>query len=253
MRITTESQLISFLKTNKINISDFDYKENAKNDKQFIMRGRRFYENPWMWKLVFENKKLKPAKDFFIDSYYRFADDNVFAAIFKTDLKHEDIDELIDLLKDSYYYKNDILKEELNLDSILVSAVIDDSSLFKAILDFAKDVNYKPKYGNFGNIGNGEGFLEDCRIGNNDIFKILLEEGLDISQRDDLGFILAVKHSNYTFALKLLDYGASIDSKNGLAYKMFLRNNSKRYCKSGEEYSHNVLMKKFKENIKKKE
>ena len=133
MRITTESQLISFLKINKINISDFDYKENAKNDKQFIMRGRRFYENPWMWKLVFENKKLKPAKDFFIDSYYRFADDNVFAAIFKTDLKHEDIDELIDLLKDSYYYKNDILKEELNLDSILVSAVIDDSSLFKRL------------------------------------------------------------------------------------------------------------------------
>ena len=64
---------------------------------------------------------------------------------------------------------------------------------------------------------------------------------------------LACKHGCYTIALYLLDKGADINNHNGLPYKRFLINDSKRFCPKMEEASHNTLLSIFKNNIKNKE
>ena len=101
-----------------------------------------------------------------------------------------------------------------------------------------------------GDIDNGYSFIRSCSEGFDKIIELILEDSYDASEHDSLGFILAIKHANYKIAYSLLNHGAKIDTKNRLAYKMFLRNENKRICPSGEEWYHNELLKLFKENNK---
>ena len=250
MKLSDEQLLFSFLISHHIFIKDYDYIDGETDIEDIyekpIMRFKRWYENPQFWFKIFSDKNLEPAQRYMLINHYRNANSQILGAVFSAN-KYKYSEKIMNLVIKSYIYSNTI-NTPIDMEDVLYSSMAEDPKLFTKILGYMKDIKYKPRYGSYGNLYNGSGFTKACSEGWLKIVHILLDEGADPSKNDSMSLVITVKHGNYRVALELIDKGANIRTKHSLAYKMFLRNDKKRWCPKGQEAYHNMLMERFKEN-----
>ena len=252
-KIQDDQEFLFYLEFNNIDYKDYDYIENKTSKKEikegFIIENKRWYENPNLWFKVFSNKELDKGQYYLLNRDFKILNNRLLSAIFVAsgyDLNQDIIDTIIEIYKSKKDSSKPILYED-----ILSLSMNKNSKLFESFLEYFKE-DIKESGKSIGDIDNGYSFIRSCSEGFNKIIDLILEDGYDASEHDSLGFIMAIKHANYKLAYSLLNHGAKIDTKNRLAYKMFLRNENKRICPSGEEWYHNELLKLFKENNKQK-
>lgn len=250
-KIQDDQEFLFYLEFNNIDYKDYDYIENKTSKEElkegFIIENKRWYDNPNLWFKIFSNKELDKGQYYLLNRDFKLINIRLLSAIFVAsgyDLNQDIIDTIIEIYNSKKDSSKPILYEDL-----LSLSMNKNSKLFESFLEyFKKDIKDSGK--RIGDINNGYSFIRSCSEGFNKIIDLILEDGYDTSEHDSLGFIMAIKHANYKLAYSLLNHGAKIDTKNRLAYKMFLRNENKRICPSGEEWYHNELLKLFKENIK---
>nr|DAL38433.1 MAG TPA_asm: 2-5A-dependent ribonuclease [Caudoviricetes sp.] len=252
-KIQDDQEFLFYLEFNNIDYKDYDYIENKTTKEElkdgFKIENKRWYENPNLWFKVFSNKELDKGHYYLLNRDFDVFNNRLLSAIFvasEYDLNQDIIDTIIEI----YKFKKDFLKPILYED-ILSLSMNKNPKLFESFLECFKE-DMKDSGKRIGDIDNGYSFIRSCSEGFNRIAELILEDGYDASEHDSLGFIMAIKHANYKIAYSLLNHGAKIDTKNRLAYKMFLRNENKRICPSGEEWYHNELLRLFKENNKQK-
>lgn len=252
-KIQDDQEFLFYLEFNNIDYKDYDYIKNKTTKKElkdrFIIENKRWFENPNLWFKVFSNKDLIEGQYYLINRDFNIVNNRILSAIFvasEYSLNQDIIDSIIKI----YNLKKDSSKP-IHYEDILSLSMNKNSKLFEEFLSYFKE-DMKESKKRIGDIDNGYSFIRSCSEGFNKIIELILEDNYDASEHDSLGFIMAIKHANYKIAYTLLNHGAKIDTKNRLAYKMFLRNENKRICPSGEEWYHNELLKLFKENNKQK-
>ena len=250
MKLSDEQQLLSFLTAHHIYIKDYDYIDGETDMEDLynkpIMRYRRWFENPQLWYKIFSSKDYGPAQRYMYANHYMNANPQVLGAVFSA-CKCKYSDRIMNLVEKSYLYSK-FKQSPIDMEDVLYSSMDENPKLFCSILDFMKKQKYSPRYESYGNLYNGSAFTKACSEGWLKLVHILLDEGAEPSRNDSMGFIITVKHGNYRVALELIDKGANIRAKHSLAYKMFLRNDKRRWCPKGQEIYHNMLMERFKEN-----
>lgn len=252
--IKDEQNFLFYLKFHGINFKDYDYIEGKTTDKEInknhlITKYRRWYTNPILWYNIFSKKDLLDGQDYIINNFSDKIDNRIISAIF-VGADFEIKKEHLEIILKVYESKKDSDKP-IDYEDIISYSLNKKSELFKKLIKYFGD-EFKNNNKKIGDINNGYLYLNTCINGYEEILDIILRDGYDTSKEDSMGFIMAIKHANYKIAYSLLNNGANIDTKNRLAYKMFLRNENKRICHPGEEWYHNELLKLFKENNKQK-
>lgn len=252
-KIKDDQEFLFYLEFNDIDYKDYDYIENKTTEKElkegYIIKNKRWYENQNLWFKVFSNENLTEGQYYLLNRDFNLVNIRLLSAIFSANNCNIDQDTIKNIFE-IYNYKKESSRPILYED-ILSLSMNKDSKTFESFLEYFK-TDIKDSGKRIGDIDNGYAFIRACTEGFDKIIELILEDNYDASDHDSLGFIMAIKHANYKIAYSLLKHGANIDTKNKLAYKMFLRNENKRICHSGEEWYHNELLKLFKENNKQK-
>ena len=249
MNTSLESYIKTLLFTSKtkfIDWKEYDWNENIKDedlaDHPMIARNKKFYQNPMFWATIFDlrdfgfnvhgysEKTIRQLEDILLDSSNDLVDTDILCML---------------LIKNIY--------TNVQLHKILNSKGVESFELNQLLLtvagteknnkyyDILKKYEYKDE--------DGSVFVEACRNYKVDMIDNLLEKDQEeVTKSNSMGFLLLVKHGNYTKALELLDKGADIHALHDLGYKAFLKNDSNRFCPKGEEAAHNEIMNRFKTN-----
>ena len=245
-----EKHIKTLLRTSNtpIDYKKFDYIEGVTTDDNmiesgFIIRGKRFYHNPIFWYIVimhgekeynYNKKTIFKLANILLDpnDTYNLMDSDIMAMCIKNGLLSANA--VITIIK---------RKKLPIINSIIINCIN------------AKNKNYYEKITSLDWKDEDSSILLDIIKENKlSVVKDLIENhGSDPKAHDSMALSLACKHGCYTIALYLLDKGADINNHNGLPYKRFLINDSKRFCPKMEEASHNTLLSIFKKNIKNKE
>lgn len=268
MRITNREQLACILKTKGIQVKDFDYvegktKESYLVDHPMVVYGRRFYENPYLWKAVFDL-----GLDDAIAYLYRLdsmVDDIV---VIKGALATENpttkvpMKMVVRYIQSSSERFKDDPEEwkgvEEKVDSILEHlAAIGKPVWFKATVKAAEANGVKPLHGSFGNAGKGMALYSSTTKevltgpSTDQFATYLLELGADPSLNDSLPFCMACKHRAYSLALRMVEKGADLHAKKNLGLTMIALNDSKPFKLSPEDQSaREALLKRYAEDEK---
>ena len=252
-KIQDDQEFLFYLEFNNINYKDYDYIENKTTKEElkdgFIIENKRWFENPNLWFKVFSDKELDKGQYYLVNRDFNIINNRMLSAIFVASEYNLNQDIIKSIIK-IYNLKKDSQKP-IQYEDILSLSMNKNSKLFEAFLSYFREDMIKSGK-RIGDIDHGYSLIRACTEGFNGIIKLILKDGYNASDHDSLGFIMAIKHANYKIAYSLLNHGAKIDTKNRLAYKMFLRNENRRICPSGEEWYHNELLKLFKENNKQK-
>ena len=228
-----------FLKkiSNIINYKDYDYINEPETKPKFSIEGRRWYENPFFWKDLFDNK-INNSVRFFIN-YINIVDQQILEALIYSDLKNK---VLISIL-------NIIIKEninKLNFDKLMFCAI--DSNKYKILemlINTVKKQKIKAPYGNWGNVANGRGLSESSKLGNIKIVKFLLDNGADVTKDDGFAYLNAIKHCNFHIARLLIDKGIDIHMKNDFAL-ILLKKKENNYKNDKEKNDKNFILNLYK-------
>lgn len=250
MKITNREQLAFALKAKGVEVRDFDYVEGRTQesylvDHPLIYRGRRFYENPYLWKVVFD-LGLEEAIGY-LYSMDSMVDDIV---IIKGALATVNESTKVPIKMVVRYIQTNAAKRsegdqeawkavEENVDSLLEHlAAIGKPVWFKATVKAAEANGIQPIHGTFGNAGQGmalyystskETLTGPFRDG---FANYLLDVGADPSLNDSLPFCMACKHRAYALALRMANSGADVHTKRNLGLTMIAMNDSKPFALS---------------------
>lgn len=237
--------LLATNKTNPLKIDDFDYIEGKTKEEELVdslkMRNKRYYENPLFWLTIiglqnntsgYSKKTIQELVDIVINPI------DQYNAINQEIMEMFMFQNIFNPTQTIVIYDNHVKdknKHQFDLNRLLSVSMELDDQYYKELSRFDFEDT------------DGTLFLEACRNNKTIAIDDLIKMGVDPKLNNSLGFILLVKHGDYTNALKVLDYGADIHTMNDLAYRSFLVNDGKRFCKKGEEASHNEIMHRFKE------
>lgn len=226
-QIPTEQQFLKYIKHN-INYKNYDYNPLLKTKPKLSLEDRRWYENPFFWKEVFDYK-LKYGLDFLLANYKDKIDQQILEAIIYSNINNTDLFTLIKLVDEEN-------RDKLNYDRLMYSAIDSNKyEVLKFLINFVKNQKIKAPYGEWGNVGNGRGLSEASKVGNIDIVNILLENGAEIDSDDGFAYLNAIKHCRYDIARKLADSGIDIHMKNDLALNLLKRKTNVYPIKSAKE------------------
>lgn len=251
--MTTETEFFVFLKGKNINFKLYDYVDGTTTDKYMenhptVIKFRRFYENPFFWNLVLNEKKMQRAVDFFIDHYSQYADKVVISSI---------ISSINRTNKDMIF--NKVIKEQLlksetkedDMDSYMFSAIQSEKDkIFDDLIILAQELDIKPKYKTFGNVANCEGLLEIAKTGNKKFLEKLIQFGIDPELDESMSYVMALKHYYYKIGLMLYENGANIFTRNNLGLKLIEKNDQKKIKLSKENAEAREELLKLYENNK---
>ena len=226
MIVTNLTQCISLAASRGIYIKDYDYKEGTTKEDYIlnhplIKYGRRFFNNPYYWQRLVDNKLydvidyLKGYKDFVPDvqiiGTFFLSKDPIFKDI---------IEEMIERL--ILHISNNPSKD---MDEILFMFGSDEKCVSDCIkwIKFAKKNNIKPLYDTYGEIQNHYLFLLSIGYDSDELYNYLIEEGVDINKDDSMAYLTALRKQKYKIAWDLYKKGSDINSKNGIAKKLIQR------------------------------
>lgn len=227
-KIKTQTELFARLKVAGINISEFDYIEGKTKDSYvdshpFVFRGRRYYRNPYFWSTMFDAKMPEVIEymynmpEFYPDKYILsvliIANHKLANKYFKT---------LV-----NYVFKSEAEPErkEKDLDELLLDCSAENRlDLYKILVDIAKELNIKPRYGEFANAADGRVLYNACKEQDGEFAHYLLDHGVDVTLNDSMAYPAACKEANYKLALDLVAAGIDIHTHKDLGKLMILRN-----------------------------
>jgi len=252
MKITNNEQLALILKVKGLQVKDFDYvegktKESYLVDHPMVYYGRRFYENPYLWKAVFDLGLDEAIA--YLYSLDSMVDDIV---AIKGALATTNTTSKVPMRMVVRYIESSAKRFkgdsegwkglEENVDSILEHlAAIGKPVWFKATVKAAEANGVDPIHGSFGNAGKGMALYssttkEALTSPWYDKFAFyLLEIGADPSLNDSLPFCMACKHRAYALALAMVNKGADLHAKKDLGLTMIALNDSKQFNLSDED------------------
>ena len=254
-KIKTTTELIYRLKTNNLNLTDFDYKEGKTTDKYlethpFIARGRRFYANPYFLSVLFDNK-LSDEIDFIYNMREFKPDYQIMTAFIVANSKIADR-----YFKDlaNKYFDIEENKEKMMNDLMVDCSTVNrlDYYLTLEAIAVAKDI--KPLFKEYANAGEGYCLYNACKCNDGLFASYLLDSGADVTLNDSMAFAVACREGNYDLALDLYDHGADIHTKKNLGLTMINRNDRlKRELNEKDKKAREKLLKLFEEGDKKNE
>jgi hypothetical protein len=137
--------------------------------------------------------------------------------------------------------------EPENIDDVVdqVIVAIAESGRYSILLEtlvFINSNDVKPKWGNWGNAGNGDALLYSISAEDSRIAVKLLELGADPAKNDSLAFAKACKNAKYRVANMMIDKGVNIHTKNDLALRMIERNDSNNVPIPKEEKEYRLII-----------
>lgn len=254
-KIKTTTELIYRLKTNNLNLADFDYKEGKTTDKYleshpFIARGRRFYSNPYFWSVLFDNK-LSDEIDFLYNMREFKPDYNIMAAFVVANSKIADR-----YFKDlaNRYFDIEEHKEKMMNDLMVDCSTVNRLDYYLILEAIAVEKNIKPLFGEYANAGEGYCLYNACKCNDGLFACYLLDAGADVTLNDSMAFAVACREGNYELALELHKHGADIHTKKDLGRSMINRNDRlKRALNEKDQKAREELLKLFEEDDKREE
>ena len=231
---------------NPIDYKKYDYVDGVTTDDDmiesgFIIRGKRFYNNPIFWYVAI----IHGEKEYNYNKKTVFQLANIL-------LDPDDTFNLIDSDMMAMCIKNGLLSPNAVITIIkrkklpIINSIITNSikSTNKTYYDKLSKLEWEDKDSLI--------LLDSIKENKLDVIKDLVESHCsDPKIHESMPLSIAVKYGYYSIAVYLLSKGCDINNHNGLPYKRFLINDSKRFCPKGEEYSHNTLLEIFKKNNKK--
>lgn len=226
--IKTYTELLFRLKSANLDIKDFDYVDGKTKDENlynhpFILRGKRFYNNPFFLSILFDNNLVEEVRYIvsmkeFIISY------NILAAFV---LSTQSFTEKIfkDLVKKYIENENiDLEQKENTFDNLMVDcAIAGNLEYYKYLEKTAIDNEIKPKHKTYSNAGNGYCLYNASKLQDESFVMYLLKDA-DVTLNDSMAFTIACKEANYYIALELAKHGIDIHTKRNLGLAMILRN-----------------------------
>jgi hypothetical protein len=242
------TSILFMLKSKGINIKDYDYndKTNEKKmidgDHPFVMYGRRFYQNPYLWGRLLESRNYPIALS--IMNHPDFVPDLM---ITRACLGCADKDNTYPSSMTAAYltWVKENEPENLAEETDNIITAIAESNRYSVLLEtliFINANDIKPKWDTWGNAGNGDALLyaidgEDTRLAVK-----LLELGADPSKNDSMAFAKACKKAKYKVANMMIDKGVNIHTKHDLALRMIERNDSNNVPLSKEENEFRLII-----------
>lgn len=229
-KIRTTTELICRLKTKGITLSDFDYKEGITTNKYmeahpFISIGRRYYQNPHFWTVIFESDLSDEAD--FMYNMREFSPDYTILTSFI--VAHNKIaDRYIPSLINRFFVDNknvDIEIKKKAISDLMVDAAYENRlDIYKLLEKAAIEGGIEPLYGTYANSGNGYCLYNACRHSDREFAHYLLDHDADVTLNDSMAFAIACKDANYKLALELVNKGIDIHTKKDLGRLMIMRN-----------------------------
>lgn len=212
--LINDSLLMSSLLSKGINYKDYNYNSSFENEidteefrqkKPFIIKNKKFYNNPFLWELILE----KPYDDI-ISSILLLhigeLDEPILSTIIQNpNTKLSVVKKVLTAVYDKYIGLNRPFQiEDLMLDAVNANQL----ERLKVLVDFAIENDIKPTCGSFGNIRNGSAFNEAVKYSSLDLVKYMMELGATADCYDNWPFYNALKHGKYAIAKYLMDNGA---------------------------------------------
>ena len=240
--------LLFILKNKHINVKDYDYIEGKTNEKKmmdgdhpFLMYGRRFYQNPYLWARLVEGEYGEAIEA--IMNHSDFVPDLMITrGCLGCNSKENKYPSAMTAAYLSWVKENDPENIDDAVDQIIVAVA--ESGRYSILLEvwiFANN-HAKPKWGNWGNAGNGDALLYSISAEDSRIAVKLLELGADPSKNDSLAFAKACKNAKYRIANMMIDRGVNIHTKNDLALRMIERNDSNNVPIPKEEKEYRLII-----------
>lgn len=227
-KIKSFTELIFRLKCLKYDIREFDYVEGKTKDSYLethplISRGKRFYENPYLWK-IFIDEKLKDMMNFII-SRKEFKINNGIIIALLSSKDQAFVDPYIDNLLPLYFeIPSDFKSNEVD-NLLVVISQTGNVDRYKKIIELAQQYDIKPCHNdNFAYAGSGFALYNSAKFKDGKLTQFLLDNGIDPTTGDSMSFAMACKEGNYVTALLLANKGANIHTKHDLGLKMIDRN-----------------------------
>ena len=254
-KIKTTTELIYRLKTNNLNLSDFDYKEGKTTDKYleyhpFMARGRRFYVNPYFWSVLFDNK-LSDEIDFLYNMREFKPDYNIMAAFVVANSKIAD--RYFKDLANKYFDIEEDNKEKMMNDLMIDCSTVNRLDYYLILEEIAIKKDIKPLFDKYANAGEGYCLYNACKCEDGAFASYLLNSGADVTLNDSMAFAVACREGNYELALELHKRGADIHTKKDLGKAMISRNNRlNKVLADKDKVAREELLKLFEEDDNKK-
>ena len=254
MIIYTEEQFKAYLKKNDINYKKFDDKGKDNDKDSYAMANRRYYENPLLWKIIFEDKKYEDGKEFLLKNYFDKIDFPIVSNLIS--IINEDNEEVI-YNKIIPYQLNKSTDSSYDMDNYLLESITehtDNINIYFKIYDIALKYKIDPKYGTYGNIGHGQGLLEAVKTGSKKLIEHFISNKIDFNENESLAIPLALKYGFYTIGLMLKDAGGDLYTRNNLGLKMIERNDKNKELKLSDENesARKILLELYKNHNKSK-
>lgn len=232
-KIKSYTELISRLKVMNYDVSEFDYVEGKTKDSYvsthpLIYRGKRFYENPYLWE-IFIDDKLTDIVDYIIGMKEFKVSYLLIVTLLNAVVEHRSkfAEKYLDILLFSKPELPEEIKEN-EVDRLLViTSQSGEVERFNKIVNLAVENNIKPRYNdNFACAGEGKALFYASKADNDELANYLLDNGADPTMYGSMAFGIACKIANYPLALRLANEGADIHSHHDLGKIMILRNDS---------------------------
>lgn len=221
-------EFVCYCKALGFNIKDFEFTKDDENyNKYFAIPGKRFYENSNLWSFIFEKSNITGCFNFFMEYEGKLYNDmSILEKIVSVHTK-SNWPGIKKILKTHFKFLEDEKEKSIDFDRLLLSLVVNDGfKRFKELIKIFKDI--KPLHGTFGNVGNGDGFIEIVR---NEKIKYIKEMinvyKVDVNINNTLALLIALKHFRYDIALLLVENGADYHIKNDLCLKLAQRTSEK--------------------------
>ncbi len=220
--LITDSQLMSCLLAHGINYRDYNYKSSMEKDinteefkekKPFIVKHKKFYNNPFLWNEVLD-KGLDNVINSLILIHSSSLDEDVLSAVIQSPkAKKSVVKKVMTVVYDNYKTINRSFRiEDIMMDAIYCKNL----DGLKMLVEFANEHNIKPLYENFGNIGDELGFNEAAKL-DLEIVKYLHSLGAKVDCYNNWPYYNALKHGQFVIAKYLLDNGADPKQRESIA------------------------------------
>lgn len=220
--LINDSQLMSYLLTHEINYRDYNYKSSMEKDinteefkmkNPFIVKHKKFYNNPFFWSAVID-KELDIVINSLFLHHSSSLDEDVLSAVIQTPkAKKSVVKKVMTVVYDNYKTINRSFRiEDIMMDAIYAKNL----DGLKMLVEFANEHHIKPLKDNFGNIGDELGFNEAAKL-DFEIVKYLHSLGAKVDCYGNWPYYNALKHGQFRTAKYLLDNGADPKQRMNVA------------------------------------
>lgn len=224
-KIKSHTEFICKLKNANIDISNFDYIDGKTKDSYlethpFITKGRRYYNNPLFWTILFDSD-LKDCIEYTYNMPEFYPDYQILVAFMLSN--HKLANKYFHSLA-NYFFKSENIYKEKELDNLLLEcSMANRLDCYQKLENIAIELDIKPMYGEYANAGNGYCLYHACKCNDGKFVDYLLEHNADVTLNDSMAFVVACRDNNYIIALKVYKRGADIHTKKDLAKKLLIR------------------------------